>query len=72
MSDDLKRLRAFRGLLLEDGWPDWLDSTWTDADGPAVGVKADTPADVMAELRRLAEPHGVRIVVGGGSYFGWS
>ena len=70
--DGLRRLRLVRDPLLADGWPDWLDSTVVDADGPAIVLKAGTDEAVVAEVRRRAEPHGVRVQLGGGSSFGWS
>ncbi len=69
MSDhgENERLEAFRAVVLQHGWPDWLGGTWVSADGPTVQVRPGTPDEVRRWVEELARQHRVR-VEGGDSY----
>lgn len=63
--DAAERLDAFRRLALRDGWPDWLDPSWLEADGsPTVHVRQGTTGETRQWVEGLAREHRIRVVVG--------
>ena len=73
MGDDrsaAERLNSVFALLIADGWPDWLDSTFIDASGPTVQLRPDAPPEARAEVERLAAAHGLLVTVGE-TYANW-
>lgn len=67
-NSDVERLDELNGVLLKDGWPAWLDSTFVGRNGPTVQLRPGAGPDVLKLIEELAARLGVQVTEGE-SYF---